>query len=231
SRPIRWLLALYDNAIVPFSYAGVTSGAVTRGLRPFGALPEVVTDVMGYFDAMGKQGIALNIDERREIIQQQITALANEVGGIIPNDPALLDEVVNLIEAPTSLRGTFEEKYLQLPREVLVTVMRKHQRYFAIEDKNGNLMPYFITVRNGDMQHLDKVTHGNEHVLRARFSDANFFFSEDIKKPLADYLTRLSTLTFQEHLGSMLDKNNRISGLVEALGALLGVFSTDIAIA
>jgi len=231
SRPIRWLLALYDNAIVPFNYAGVTSGAVTYGLRPFGSLPEVVTDVMGYFDAMGRQGIALNIEERREIIQQQIATLADEVGGKIPNDPALLDEVVNLIEAPTSLRGTFEEKYLALPREVLVTVMRKHQRYFPIEDKNGDLMPYFITVRNGDMHYLDKVTHGNEHVLRARFSDANFFYSEDIKKSLPDYLPRLSTLTFQEQLGSMMDKNNRVAGLVESLGGLLGVFSTDIATA
>jgi glycyl-tRNA synthetase len=231
SRPIRWIVALYDNAIVPFTYAGVTSGNVTHGLRPYGSLPQVVNDVMDYFDAMGKQGIALNPEERREMIQAQITALADEVGGVIPDDPALMDEVVNLIERPTALRGTFEEKYLALPREVLITVMRKHQRYFPIQDKNGNLLPYFIAVRNGDTQHLDIVTHGNEHVLRARFSDANFFYTEDIKQPLTAYLSRLSTLTFQEHLGSMLDKNNRVAGMVEAIGGLLGIHATDIATA
>lgn len=231
SRPIRWIVALYDTTIVPFTYAGVTSGNVTHGLRPYGSLPQMVNDVMDYFDAMGKQGIALNPEERREMIQAQITALADEVGGIIPDDPALMDEVVNLIERPTALRGTFEDKYLALPREVLITVMRKHQRYFPIQDKNGKLMPYFIAVRNGDNQHLDMVTHGNEHVLRARFSDANFFYSEDIKQPLESYLSRLSTLTFQEHLGSMLDKNNRVSGMVESIGELLGMFATDIATA
>lgn len=231
SRPIRWLVALYDNAIVPFDYAGVTSGNVTHGLRPFGSLPQVVNDVMDYFDAMGKQGIALNMDERRDMIRAQITKLADEVGGIIPDDPALMDEVVNLIESPTALRGTFEESYLRLPREVLITVMRKHQRYFPVQDKNGDLMPYFIAVRNGDNQHLDKVAHGNEHVLRARFSDANFFYSQDIEKPLSDYLPRLSTLTFQEYLGSMLDKNNRVMRVVESVGALLGMVGTDIATA
>jgi glycyl-tRNA synthetase len=143
----------------------------------------------------------------------------------------LLDEVTNLIEAPTALLGTFEEKYLKLPREVLITVMRKHQRYFALQDKSGKLMPHFIAVRNGDDQHLDKVIAGNEHVLRARFADAEYFYNEDIKKPLEAYLPRLGTLTFQERLGSMLDKNQRVASLIEPMGKLLGIDSKDIGIA
>ena len=231
SRPIRWLLALFGDSIIPFEYAGVVSGNVTHGLRPYGSLPEVIEDVAAYFDAMGKQNIAISREERREIIIEQINKIAAEVNGIIPDDPALVDEVTNLVEAPMALLGKFDEKHLELPREVLITVMRKHQRYFPVLDAEGNLMPYFITVRNGDAQHLDKVTHGNEHVIRARFSDADFFYREDRKKSLEDYLPRLGTLTFQEHLGSMLDKNDRVAGLVGGLGDLFGVDSTDTVIA
>ncbi|GAB4309661.1 MAG: glycine--tRNA ligase [Phototrophicales bacterium] len=231
SRPIRWIVALFGDSIIPFEYAGVVSGNVTHGLRPYGALPELLEDVQDYFDTMGKQRIAISREERREIIVEQINKLAAQVNGTIPDDSALLDEVTNLVEAPTALLGRFDEKYLQLPREVLITVMRKHQRYFPVLDAEGKLLPYFITVRNGDDKHLDKVTHGNEHVIRARFSDAEFFYNEDRKKRLEDYLPRLSTLTFQEHLGSMLDKNHRVAGLVAGLGNLFGIDSTDIAIA
>ena len=116
-------------------------------------------------------------------------------------DDELLAEVANLVEAPIAFRGAFDASYLALPREVLVTVMRKHQRYFALEDQQGRLMNYFIGVRNGDRQHLDQVIRGNEQVLRARFSDARFFYEGDIKKPLREYLTRLDTLTFQAESG------------------------------
>ncbi|MEQ8672842.1 MAG: glycine--tRNA ligase subunit beta [Aggregatilineales bacterium] len=231
SRPIRWIVALFGGAVIPFEYAGVNSGAVTRGLRPFGSQPHLVSDVNGYFDALKNQGIIVSLDERREAIVKQIKALADEVNGTIPDNSALLEEVTNLIEAPMALRGEFEAEYLALPRDVLVTVMRKHQRYFPLEDADGKLMPYFITVRNGDDKHLDKVAHGNEHVIRARFSDANFFYKEDIKKPLEGYLTRLGTLTFHEKLGSMLAKNQRVAGLVSGLGDLFGTGSTDVAIA
>lgn len=231
SRPIRWLVATFGSAIIPFSYAGLPSGNITRGLRPYGSLPHACADAMAYHAHLRKQGILLDYDERQRAIVQQINALAAEVGGRVPDDPGLLDEVTNLIEAPTALRGTFEESRLALPREVLVTVMRKHQRYFPVEDSDGKLMPYFITVRNGDGEHLDTVTHGNEHVLRARFSDADFFYRDDVQTPLADFLPRLGTLTFEEHLGSMLDKNHRVAGLVAGIGDLLGMDATDIAIA
>src|SRR5690606_12145029 len=127
----------------------------------------------------------------REAICAQAVELAQEVGGTIPDDAALLDEVTNLVERPTALRGTFEQRYLDLPREVLIGVMRKHQRYFPVQDAQGRLMPYFIAVRNGDAEHLDIVTDGNEHVLRARFADADYFYQADTQRPLDDYLPRL----------------------------------------
>jgi len=231
SRPIRWLTALLGGTVIPFVYAGVASGATTRGLRPYGSPELPVHNLQQYMDVLKDQGIILSGEDRREHIRRQITALAAEVGGRIPDDPGLLDEVTNLVERPTALRGTFEEKYLELPREVLITVMRDKQRYFPVEDMQGRLLPYFIAVRSGDEMHLDKVIVGNEHVLRARFSDAAYFYQTDIQKPLADFLPRLGTLTFQEKLGSMLDKNERIARLVEPLGKLLGLPATDTGIA
>ncbi|MCA9910185.1 MAG: glycine--tRNA ligase subunit beta, partial [Anaerolineae bacterium] len=228
SRPIRWIVALLGEAAISFSYADVHSGRVTCGLRPFGSPEHRIDDVESYFDTLLTQGIVLDTAARRAKIVEQITALAGEVGGQILEDDALLDEVTNLVEAPTALRGRFEHEYLRLPREVLVTVMRDKQRYFALEDASGKLMPYFIAVRNGDTQHLDKVTDGNEQVLRARFSDANYFFAQDTQKKLGDFLPRLSTLTFQEKLGSMLDKNNRVAALVKAVGTRLGVKNADV---
>lgn len=231
SRPVRWLTALFGNTVIPFAYAGAVSGVTTRGLRPYGSPEFTVSGVQHYIDTLKEQGIILNHEQRRETILDQVKRVAAGVNGHVPDDPGLLDEVTNLVEAPTALLGRFEEKYLELPREVLVLVMRKKQRYFPVEDKDGNLLPYFIAVRNGDSEHLDKVAHGNEQVLRARFSDAAFFYAQDIKKPLADFLPRLSTLTFQEKLGSMKDKNERIVELVEPLAKLLDVGSSEVNIA
>ncbi|NDJ60805.1 MAG: glycine--tRNA ligase subunit beta, partial [Chloroflexi bacterium] len=231
SRPIRWLLALLGETVVPFTYAGIASDRITRGLRPYGS-PEIsARDAAAYFDHLTYQFIVLNPEKRREKIVEQAAALAAEVGGRIPDDPGLLAEVTNLIEAPTALRGRFEETFLELPRDVLVTVMRDKQRYFAVEAQDGKLLPYFITVRNGDSQHLDKVTHGNEQVLRARFADAQYFYAQDTQKRLEEFLPRLGTLTFQEQLGSMLDKNERVAGLIEPVGDLLGIDATQIGIA
>ena len=231
SRPIRWIVAMHDDTVIPFEFAGIYSGNLTYGLRPYDSPRTLLAEPLDYFDTMGKQNIYLKRDERRESILKQVTQLANEVDGRVPDDPGLLDEVTNLVEAPTAFRGTFDSKHLELPRDVLVTVMRKHQRYFPVEDADGKLMPYFIAVRNGDDKHLDKVIHGNEHVLRARFADADFFYKEDRKKPLEEHLPRLSTLTFEENLGSMLDKNERVAGLVAGIGDLIGVEAAEIAVA
>jgi glycyl-tRNA synthetase len=231
SRPIRWIVALLGDTVIPFSYANVQSGRVTRGLRPYGSPEFRVFSLKEYERILTEQNILVDYAARRQRIALQVNALATQVGGRALEDEGLLDEVTNLVEAPTALRGDFEPEYLQLPREVLVTVMRDKQRYFAIEDAAGNLLPYFITVRNGDEQHLALVEDGNEQVLRARFSDANYFFSQDTQKKLDDFLPRLGTLTFHEKLGSMLDKNNRIAGLVQPLGALLHSTADDISTA
>ena len=227
SRPIRWMVALFGEDVIPFTYADTPSGSVTRGLRPYGSPEATVESPADYFRTLARQGIILDERERQTLIKEKARKLAAEVGGRIPDDPALLAEVTNLVERPTVLRGSFEDSYLSLPRDVLVTVMRKHQRYFAVEDENGDLLPYFIAVRNGDAEHLDKVIHGNEHVIRARFADAAYFYEKDTSKHLEEFLPRLSTLTFQEKLGSVLDKNNRVAGLVPAMADLLGLSEED----
>jgi glycyl-tRNA synthetase len=145
------------------------------------------------------------------------------VGGRIPDDPDLLDEVTNLVECPTPFLGHFEEAYLRLPADVLIAVMKKHQRYFPVVDAAGKLLPHFVAVRNGGEEHMDIVRRGNEEVIRARFADADFFYREDTEKPLEAFLPRLGTLTFQEQLGSMLDKTHRIEALVPQLANMLGL--------
>jgi glycyl-tRNA synthetase len=231
SRPLRWFIALFGDSVIPFAYAGVASGNISHGLRPYGSPEIAVKNSADYFEKLKEQGIILNQENRREHIKEHVAQLAQHVGGFIPEDEDLLWEVTNLVEMPTALMGSFDEKYLELPSDVLITVMRDKQRYFPVVDADGKLMPYFVTVRNGDSEHLDKVTHGNEHVLTARFYDASFFYKTDREKKLEQHLPRLGTLTFQEQLGSMLDKNERIVQLVEPLGKLLNLNGTDIGIA
>ena len=231
SRPIRWLVGLYGEMLIPFAYAGVASQKGTRGLRPNGSEALSVNSSSAYLDTMRQHGIILSRAKRQQMITEQIQSLAQSVDGYIPDDPGLLGEVTNLVESPVGFLGSFEESYLSLPRDVLVTVMRKHQRYFPVQDRDGNLLPYFIAVRNGDEQHLDKVRVGNEQVLRARFADAQFFYDEDCQQTLQEFLPRLGTLTFQEKLGSMLDKNNRVAGFVGDVGDVLGASADAIAVA
>jgi len=231
SRPLRWYVALIGQAIIPFEYAGVQSGNQSRGTRPAGSPDLVIRDAEDYFEKMAAQGIILSREERRARIWDEAGEIAASVGGTIIRDDKLLDEVANLVEQPTALLGTFDRKFLDLPLEVLVTVMRKHQRYFAVVDAGGKLLPHFIAVRNGGMEYLEDVVHGNEHVIVARFTDADFFFRDDRQHTLADQLPRLKTLTFQEKLGSMYDKNMRIVALVDPLARLLNLSTADVKIA
>jgi glycyl-tRNA synthetase len=222
SRPIRWLVALLGERVVPFGYAGLASGRTTRGLRPDGSPQIDVAAAEAYRERLKEAGILLDQAARRERIREQIHALADELGGEIPEDPDLLEEVTYLVEAPTALAGQFEESYLRLPRDLLVMVMRKHQRYFPLLRPGADAMlPFFIAVRNGGEKHLDVVRHGNEAVIRARFADAEFFWKADTQLNLAQQLPRLDTLTFQEQLGSMLDKTERLVQLVPTLAATL----------
>ena len=230
SRPIRWLIALLGDVVIPFEYAGVSGGRTTLGARSNGSPEIALQSATDYMDALRDQRIIADVDERRAVIQKQIAQLAESVGGEISEMPGLLDEVTNMVEQPTALLGKFEEKFLALPRDVLVTVMRKHQQYFPVQ-KNGQLLPYFVAVRNGGRRHLDWVTHGNQEVLRARFADAEFFFQHDTAKRLDDFLLRLRTLTFHEKLGSVLDKAQRIEKLTSHIAEMLGLSEQEAAIA
>jgi len=231
SRPIRWLVALHGEKVIPFEYAGLSAGRTTRGLRFREPAWMELRNPSDYFSAMRTQGILLNPAERRDVIAAQVRHLLQEVGASPRVDDALLDEVTRLVEAPTALRGSFDPEYLKLPPEVLISVMKKHQRYFPAYTEAGGLLPYFIAVRNGDDQHLDVVTDGNEQVIRARFADASFFIQEDLKHSLEDHLPRLGTLTFQVKLGSMLDKSRRIEALVEPLSSFIRLSQEELAVA
>jgi len=245
SRPIRWLVALLGKTVIPFEYAGVAAGNVTRGLRPYDS-PEIeIPSADGYFDEIKKAGIVLDRDTRKQMIVEQVkkavkpimgaAILDFSVGPILVEGSGLplLAEVTNLVEKPTAVLGSFDEEYLSLPEAVLITVMKKHQRYFPVRfagtgrallgEQDSPLLPNFIAIRNGDDQHLDLVRQGNEHVLNARFADANFFVREDLKQPLEAYRPKLATLIFQKQLGSMLDKSKRIEKLVNDLISMLGL--------
>jgi glycyl-tRNA synthetase len=230
SRPIRWLLALHDGCLVPFSYAGYHSDRKTRGLRFADVAAFEVESPQDYLAQLGAQGIILDPAARQAEIRAQAGQLAAEVGGVIPEDPDILREVTHMVERPQALRGEFDKSYLRnLPPEVLISVMKKHQRYFVVEDTQGNLMPYFIAVRNGDEEHLEIVTDGNEQVILARFDDAAFFIKKDLGQPLASFVEGLKTLTFQVKLGSLLDKTNRLTQLVEPLGERLALTEAEMA--
>ncbi len=231
SRPLRWLLALYGPDVIPFTYAGLQSDRFSYGLRPFGAPQLTIQDARSYPISLRKAGVVLEQQQRERRITEIGGKLAAEKGGIIPDDPELLSEVANLVERPTPLRGRFDQRFLELPEAVLVAVMRKHQRYFPVYNRQGTLLPYFIGVRNGDERHLDIVVDGNEHVIRARFADAEFFYKQDTAHPLADFLPKLSTLTFQTKLGSMLDKVHRLEELTPQVAMMLGLSDAETAVA
>lgn len=228
SRPIRWLVAMVDEQVVPIEYAGVVSGRTSRGLRNAAEQEFELRQADDYLRRLDEHGIMVRIDERKGFIWNRAQELATEIGGQVPDEAhgALLDEVTHLVEQPTPLRGTFDEEYLTLPREVLVTVMRKHQRYFPVEDGAGNLLPYFITVANGSVD-VDAVRAGNEAVIRARYADAAFFWEQDTAQPLEAFRPALDGLVFQDDLGSMLEKTERLERLVPRFGEMLNLKEAD----
>lgn len=231
SRPIRWLLALHGDRVVPFEYAGLRSDRRTRGLRFHQPESFELNTPADYFPALAAQGILLDPQARRAAIAEQARRILAESGALERLDDGLLDEVTMLVEAPTALRGTFDPQHLSLPPEVLISVMKKHQRYFPAYAAGGGLLPYFVVVRNGDDFALEEVADGNEQVIRARFADAAFFIREDRKSRLEDLLPRLATLTFQLKLGSMLDKSRRVEMLAGKLGPALGLSAGEQSVA
>ncbi len=226
-RPIRWILCLLDDQVVPLEFAGVSSGRTARGHRYLGGPVEIV-HADAYAEAVRGAWVMADPEERRSAIVVQGDRLAAAVGGTVPWDADLLDENVHLVEWPTCLLGSFAERFLELPRPVLVTAMKKHQRFFPVEGPDGNLLPHFISVRNGGADHLDKVRAGNEAVLKARFEDARHFFAHDREVPLDRMAEKLDRLVFQEKLGTMADKAKRLERLVRPMAEAHGLSSEEI---
>ncbi|APH04348.1 glycine--tRNA ligase subunit beta [Bacillus weihaiensis] len=221
-RPIKWLIALFGNEIIPFEIAGVKTDSFTYGHRFLGGKVEIAHPGL-YETVLLEQFVLADSDKRKAAIRNQLAELESENKWIIPIDEELLEEVNNLVEYPTALFGKFEEEYLSLPDEVLVTTMKEHQRYFPVRNNEGDLLSYFVTVRNGDHNHLENVAKGNEKVLRARLSDANFFFEEDKKLQIDVANEKLNKIVFHEELGTLGEKVNRIVQLSGILAEKLNL--------
>jgi glycyl-tRNA synthetase len=226
SRPIRWLLAIHGEHVVSFEYGGLQSGRTTRGLRGSGKPELQIQDAEAFLKVLEAERIIADPELRRSEIQKQIEDLSTEISGSVSPDADLLREVANLVEAPQALLGKFEDEYLDLPREVLIAVMKKHQRYFPLES-DGRLIPNFIVVSNGQRESTDVVISGNEQVIRARFADAKYFVARDLEQSLESYVEKLDTLTFQTDLGSMLDKTHRLEGLTATLAEHFNLSEKD----
>ncbi len=227
SRPIRWLTAIFGDEVIPCSYAMVESDRVTRGPRPAGSPIIALTSAEDYPAALEAYGILVDPEVRRTEIRRQASEAAEAVGGGIPDDAALLEEVTNLVEVPTAVLGAFEARYLALPQDVLIVVMKKHQRYFPVLDAEGKILPYFVTIRNGGHEHMDLVRQGNEDVIRARYADAEYFYQSDLARPLEAFRQDLAKLTFHAELGSMLEKAQRLEQLAIWLGEVQELTSDE----
>jgi len=220
-RPLRWIVALLDSSIVPLEIAGITAGNVSRGHSILhGEAPVVLTKPQDYAETLRSAHVVVNVAERKETIRKALDKATRTVAGARwREDEGLIETVVHLTEWPTVILGNFEPEYLVLPEEVLVTVMRDHQKYFAVEGPNSKLLPHFLAVLNiqVDEEGYDTIRHGNQKVLRARFKDARFFWEVDQKTPLVDRVEMLKTVTFQKELGSYFWKTEQNLAVVRAL--------------
>lgn len=222
-RPVRWLVALLDDEVIPVEFATVKSGNVTRGHRFLGADEITIKNAASYVDTLKENFVMVDQDARRELISKQLHDMAASKNASIVWDDDLLEEINYLVEWPTALCGGFEESYLALPDAAIITPMKDHQRYFPLVDQDGKLLPMFLTVRNGSDHSIEVVQAGNERVLRARLDDAKFFFNEDRKKPLIDRQDGLTKIVFQEGLGNLADKTERLLKLGRVFGEECGL--------
>lgn len=222
ARPIRWLVALYDKEVIPFKIANVTTQNKTYGHRFLGQQVKIDNPV-DYEKILKKNYVIANSEERKKLIKNGIKQLEEEHGYVIYVDSNLLNEVKNLVEYPTVFMGSFDKKYLELPTEVLIISMKEHQRYFHVQDAKGNLVPYFVGVRNGDDYKLENVIKGNEKVLHARLADAQFFYEEDNKNTIDYYQEKLENVIFQEKLGTISDKVKRIQHITKEIATHLSL--------
>lgn len=224
ARPIKWILALYGEEVVPFQVDGVPSGRSSLGHRFLGPRGPVEIARPGeYVERLRSAFVMVDQDERRRVILDQVNQVARDNGGRVPVDEDLLEEVTFLVEWPSAFAGAFDSGYLRIPAEVLVTTMREHQRYFPVLGADDKLLPRFIAVRNGTLDHIDIVRAGNEKVLRARLADASFFYEEDRKVPLENRLQALKNVVFQEKLGTIYNKVERIERLTGIIADALNL--------
>lgn len=228
SRPLRWYVSLFGENIIPFEFAEIVSDRYSQGLRSMsGSNLIYIQSAAEYLHQIQNAGVILSNDKRKEVISIALKELEKKHFCSIPIDPDLLDEVANLIESPTIIRGAFDERFLALPPEVLVAVMRKHQRYFPVYRLDGTIDNFFVTVGNGVEHCIDNVRKGNEQVVHARFSDAEFFYNNDKKQSMETFVAGLEQITFQQDLGSLLDKQKRVEQLTPLITKTLGLRSKD----
>jgi glycyl-tRNA synthetase beta chain len=219
-RPIKWIVALFGQEIIPFQITNVETNRFSQGHRFLGEKVEF-HEPANYEQDLLDQYVIVDPEKRKNLILEQLKRLEEENDWIIPVDEDLLEEVNNLVEYPTALFGSFEKEYLDLPEEVLITSMKEHQRYFPVKSKSGNLLSYFVTVRNGGKEHLEKVARGNEKVLHARLSDAAFFYREDQKTDIKHYLEKLKSIVYHDEIGTLADKVTRVRRLAIKLAQML----------
>lgn len=225
-RPIKWIAALFGKEIIPFKITNVETDNWTVGHRFLGGKIEI-SEPKHYEEALLGQYVIVNYEERKSAILSQLKRIEEENDWVIPIDENLLEEVTNLVEYPTALFGRFEEEFLEIPEEVLITSMKEHQRYFPVKSNDGKLLPYFVTVRNGGHEHIDKVAKGNEKVLRARLSDAAFFYKEDQKTPIEASLLKLNSIVYHEEIGTLAEKVSRVRRLTNQIAEKLNFTSDD----
>ncbi|MDO5041018.1 MAG: glycine--tRNA ligase subunit beta [Peptoniphilus sp.] len=223
ARPIRWVVSILDDEVIHFDFEGISVSNITRGHRFLGSSNIVVDKVDNYEKLLEDNYVILDQHKRRDMIKYGAEKLAKTLGGEVEKDEALLEELTYIVEYPNPIVGKIKEKYLNLPKEVLVTPMKGHLRYIPVVDSKKDLLPYFITIRNGNDQHIETVIEGNEKVLDARLEDAKFFYEEDTSKKLEEYVESLKGVMFQDKLGSMYDKSLRVSKLAVKIGEELEV--------
>lgn len=223
SRPIRWILSLLDSEVLDFDLEGIPVSNRTRGHRFLGSDNIEVNNIDEYVELLRENYVIVDQEERMDIIRYGSERLVKSRGGNLQKDEELLQEITNIVEYPTPIIGRIKKEYLELPREVIITPMKEHLRYFPVLDDKDRLLPYFVTVRNGNDEHIETVIKGNEKVLGARLDDAKFFYNEDIKVPLESYVEELKGIVFQDKLGSLYDKTKRVEKLAVKIGEALEV--------
>lgn len=228
TRPVRWIVALFGGEVIDFTFAGLVAGRTTYGHRFLAPGPFEVADADSLVDVVRSASVVPSETEREQVIREGVAKAEAETGFTAVLHPKTLVEVINLAEYPTVLVGTFDEEFLKVPEEIIVDAMLVHQRYFPLYDKDGKLTNRFIVVSNGDPACAETIIDGNERVVRARLYDAKFFYDEDLKQPLESYVDRLGEVVFQEKLGTMLDKTNRIQRLADHLAEDAGLAGQDL---